>query len=90
MEHINGVGYSSGIDHPPFSEDANANFSNTRTRSLGIGFRVRWFKSSLNGKQLKARLTAGLGWKITEIVETGTQELQRLHPRNYTTTELER
>jgi hypothetical protein len=82
MQHVDGLGELSHIEHASFSQDMYSNLPDAGAY-LFHGFPVRRLQTTLNKSQFKTRCTPGFCRKIPEVVETGTDELQGFHVQNY-------
>jgi hypothetical protein len=78
MKHIDSLGELGDIEHAPFAQYVYANFPDAGPH-LFHGLPVRGLQAALNETQLETGRTPGFGRKSFEVVETGADELQRLH-----------
>ena len=78
MEHLNRIAKLSDIDHSPLTQNVNTDFVHTWADDLNW-FPVAWFESVLNRTELEACCPARFIWEISQIVQTRSYEIQRLH-----------
>jgi len=82
MKHIDGLGELGHIEHAPLAQHVYSNLPDAGTH-LFHGLPIRWLQATLNKTQLETSRTTGFCRELFEVVETGTDELQRFYVRDY-------
>jgi len=83
VQNIDCISKLRNVQNSPFAQDMNSNLSYSGSNIIHR-LRVGRLQSSLDRVKFKSGLPPSLGWEISKIIKTRTNEQYGFHPRDYT------